>query len=65
VPHTYAVTSDLAHLLVISTPGGIEDFFRELGTPAPTMTLPAAQAPDVAAVVETAARHGITILPPA
>jgi quercetin dioxygenase-like cupin family protein len=65
VPHSYAVTSEQAHLLVISSPGGIEDFFRELGTPAQTLAVPSPQAPDVAAVVEAAASHGITILPPA
>lgn len=64
VPHTYAVTSESARLLVITTPGGTEDFFRALGEPAPTLTLPTPAAPDVPTVVETAAAHGITILPP-
>ncbi len=64
VPHTYAVTSDVARLLVISTPSGAERFFRAVGAPAATLGLPEPAAPDVAAVVATAASHGITILPP-
>lgn len=64
VPHTYAVTSDVARLLVIATPGGTEAFFRSLGEPAGTLTLPAPSAPDVPTVIDTAAAHGITILPP-
>ena len=64
VPHTYEVTSERAHLLIISSPGGIESFFRELGTPAQELELPEPQAPDVATVAAVAAGHGITILPP-
>jgi quercetin dioxygenase-like cupin family protein len=64
VPHTYAVVSDTAHLFVIASPGGIEHFFRDLGEPAPALELPTPSAPDVPTVVATAARHGISILPP-
>jgi quercetin dioxygenase-like cupin family protein len=64
VPHTYAVREGTAHLLVIATPGGIEQFFRDLGEPAGALELPEPAAPDVGTVVTTAARHGITILPP-
>jgi len=64
VPHTYAVPEGTAHLLVIATPGGIEDFFRELGEPAGAFELPEPTAPDPQVVTSIAARHGITILPP-
>lgn len=64
VPHTYAVTSDVARLVVITSPGGAERFFRAVGTAAEAMALPAPQPPDVGAVVGIAAQHGITILPP-
>lgn len=64
VPHTYAVTSETAHLLVISSPAGAERFFRAVGQVAASLDLPEPAAPDVATVVATAARHGITILPP-
>jgi hypothetical protein len=64
IPHTYAITSQSARLLVITTPGGTEEFFRTLGEPAPTLTLPTPAAPDVPTVVGTAAAHGIATLPP-
>ena len=64
VPHTYAVVDGTAHLYVIATPGGIEGFFRDVGEPAVALEMPAPSTPDVAAVVSTAARHGISILPP-
>ncbi|MDH4074586.1 MAG: cupin domain-containing protein [Acidimicrobiia bacterium] len=64
VAHTYAVTSEVAHLLVISSPAGAERFFRAVGEQAGALTLPDPAVPDVAAVVTTAARHGITVVPP-
>jgi mannose-6-phosphate isomerase-like protein (cupin superfamily) len=64
VPHTYAVRDGVAHLYVVSTPSGLEDFFREVGDPAAALALPEPSAADVPTVVATAARHGITILPP-
>lgn len=64
IPHTYAVRDGVAHLYVVSTPSGLEDFFREIGDPAAALALPEPSTPDVPAVVATAARHGITILPP-
>jgi quercetin dioxygenase-like cupin family protein len=40
-PHAYAVTSELARLLVLVTPGrGMEAFFREAGEPARERALP-------------------------
>jgi len=65
LPHTYAIVEGMAHLIMIATPGGIEHFFRELGEPAGSMALPVPAAPDVEKVVGTAARHAMTILPPA
>lgn len=64
VPHTYAIVDGIAHLYVIASPGGIEEFFRELGEPAGALDLPTPSTPDVPAVISTAARHGISILPP-
>ncbi len=64
VPHSYTVTSDVAHLLIIRSPAGAERFFRSVGQRADTLELPEAAAPDVAAVVAIAADHGISILPP-
>ena len=64
VPHTYAVRSEQARLLVLSSPGGVERFFRAVGEPAGAVALPQPQAPDPAHVVRVAAAHGIEILPP-
>jgi mannose-6-phosphate isomerase-like protein (cupin superfamily) len=65
VPHTYAIVEGTAHLFAIATPGGIEHFFRELGEPAGELALPAPTQPDGPFIAATAARHGMTILPPA
>lgn len=64
VPHAFAITSDVAHLVLIATPGGAERFFRSAGAPATSMSLPVPQPPDVGALVDTAARNGIRLLPP-
>lgn len=64
VPHTYLVHEGTAHLIVITTPSGIEHFFREVGEPATLLELPRPGAPDIDRVVSTAERHGITILGP-
>jgi mannose-6-phosphate isomerase-like protein (cupin superfamily) len=64
VPHTYAVTSERARLVEIMTPGGAERFFCEVGTPAASMTIPEPTVPDFPAVLNIAARHGISVLPP-
>lgn len=66
VPHTYAVTSGVARLLIVANPAGSEHFFRELGVPADLLSLPDPEAPDVERVVHVASLHGISILlPPA
>jgi hypothetical protein len=50
--------------LIITTPGGAEQLFRELGEPTESLVLPVSVAPDVPRVVSVAAEHGISILPP-
>ncbi len=64
VAHGYQVLSSQARLLVVATPGGLERFFRAVGQPAPSRTLPEPQAPDVDQLVPVAAAHGIAVLPP-
>lgn len=53
-------------VLATYTPGGIDEFFREVGEPALSRTLPppATEMPDLARIVETAARYGMVIEPP-
>jgi quercetin dioxygenase-like cupin family protein len=65
VPHRFEVRTPQARMLVLTTPGGGERFFQELGEPAGVATLPVPQAPDVEKVVTVAAAHGIDIFPPA
>lgn len=64
IEHVYAVRSEVAEILVIATPGGIEHFFAEVGEPAAEPVLPEPAAPDVEHVVRTAARHGVEIVLP-
>jgi quercetin dioxygenase-like cupin family protein len=40
IAHWFTIDSDEAKVLNLITPGGFEDFFRELSVPAPALTLP-------------------------
>ena len=66
IRHAYVVTSATARFLTLHNPGGFERFAAEVGEPAQALTLPPEPAvpADLAALTETAARHGITILAP-
>jgi quercetin dioxygenase-like cupin family protein len=63
-PHAFAVRSRDAHLLVVFTPGGAEQFFIEAGDPAAHRELPAEKEPDLAKYREAAARTGLVLLGP-
>lgn len=58
---------DPLHVLVTYLPGGIDGFFREIGEVAPARIVPppSDEPPDLPRIVETAARYGMTITPPA
>jgi quercetin dioxygenase-like cupin family protein len=64
--HAYVVTSATARFLSLHAPAGFERFAAEVGQPARALTLPPPLEgpPDVAALAQVAARHGITILAP-
>ena len=64
--HAYVVTSATARFLSLHTPAGFEQFAAEVGQPAQALTLPPEPGgpPDLAALAQAAARHGITILAP-
>ena len=64
--HAYVVTSATARFLTLHAPAGFEQFAAEVGQPARALTLPPPPAgpPDLAALAQAAARHGITILAP-
>ena len=62
-PHAFAVSSETARLLVLTTPNH-EAFFRAASEPAPERVLPPEAPPDMARVEEAAARFGVEILGP-
>lgn len=64
IPHTYAVRSDEARLLVIGAPAGLDEFFVEVGEPAGTRTVPLPAEPDPVELAAVGARFGIEILGP-
>src|SRR5262249_11478638 len=64
VPHRFEVRTPEARILVLSTPGGGERFFRAMGEPAAAPTLPVPQAPDVERVIAVGTTHAVEILPP-
>jgi quercetin dioxygenase-like cupin family protein len=66
IPHTFVVSSEEAHFLLIAEPAGLEDFVRALGEPAPRLEVPppATEPPDVAALSAIAAQYGIEVIGP-
>ena len=59
--------TELSRLLVVYTPGGIEDFFAEAGEPAGRRELPPAptEPPDLERLIAIGEHHGMNIRPPA
>jgi mannose-6-phosphate isomerase-like protein (cupin superfamily) len=64
VPHAFVVSRGPARMLQITSPAGFEAFVDELGRPPADDGLPAPGAPDVAALVEIAGRHGYEVVGP-
>ena len=65
--HAYLVTSEVAHSLILITPGSgaMEQFFREAGDPAPQLVLPEAGPLDIERIAAAAERTGaVEILGP-
>jgi len=63
VPHFLVLETDEVRLLTLVTPGGLEQFFVDLGEPAPDRTLPSVlPEPDVQRVVTLAAHYGAEVL---
>jgi quercetin dioxygenase-like cupin family protein len=40
VVHSFTIDSEQVRILVMNTPAGVEEFFKECSVPAPSMTLP-------------------------
>ena len=66
IGHSFHVDSDDARVLLFFGPAGVEGFFREVATPAGTLTLPPADepVPDREALIEIMTRHNQTVLGP-
>lgn len=67
-PHGFrAVGSEPLHVLAVFAPAGMADFFREVGTPVDSRTLPEYDGPteaDLERMAEASPRHGIQRLGP-
>jgi quercetin dioxygenase-like cupin family protein len=66
IPHTFTVSSEQAHFLLVTEPAGLEGMLRTLGEPAPSLTIPPAptEPPDMARIAQTLTEYGIEILGP-
>lgn len=66
VPHTFRVDSETAHVLVLSTPAGLERLVRDASVPAAGATLPPSDTPRPAPeeLVEIFRRHAQVNLGP-
>jgi quercetin dioxygenase-like cupin family protein len=65
IPHTFKITSSSARFLVQVTPGGFENYFRELGEPAGSMQYQGLSAPlDFNKIGQVAARYGVSMVQP-
>jgi hypothetical protein len=63
VPHSYLVTSELARLVGIVTPGGFESFFAAVGQSV-SSGVPDGPSPSLEAMTRVAPRYGLEILGP-
>lgn len=66
ISHSFHVDSQEARLLLFFGPAGVEEFFREVGTPARSFGLPPADepVPDRDTIIEIMSRHGQTVVGP-
>ncbi len=63
IPHTFRIQSQTARWLLYITPGGFEEFFRELSTPAKNLAPPkSAPPPDPEKMIRVAKRFGVTFV---
>ena len=65
VPHGFRVIGEMpCRMVVYVTPAGLEEFFREVGEPAPELTTPPPAEGAPAALAEAAAAYDLDILGP-
>ena len=63
-PHTHRVESETARLAILLIPGTCEAFFHATGRPAPSLTLPPPEQPDLDRLLAEMRGHGIEYLAP-
>lgn len=61
IQHSFQVQSEQAEVIIQLSPGGFEEYFREMSEPAKALKIPPRPEgpPDVKRIVETASRYGI------
>ncbi len=61
IRHSFKVVTGQAEVLIHLSPGGFEEYFREMSEPAKELSIPPAPEgpPDVKRIIETASRYGI------
>jgi quercetin dioxygenase-like cupin family protein len=67
VPHSFEIDSDQVRMLILLTPAGLEEYFKQFCTPALALTLPPpAEVPyaDVQKLTAVASTYGIENVPP-
>ena len=66
VPHSFEIHSNQVRMLILLTPAGLEEYFKQFCTPAPALTLPPpAEVPyaDVQKLIAVASKYGIENVP--
>ena len=66
IEHSFEVKTSQARALVIYTPAGLEEAFKQLGEPAqsPTLPPPPKEAPDLEKIVAVFNAYGVEFAPP-
>ena len=66
VEHSFEIKTEQARALVLFTPAGIEEAFKQLGEPAKSATLPPPPEgpPDVEGIVDVFKAYGVEFAPP-
>jgi hypothetical protein len=62
VPHSFTIESEYGRMLILLTPAGLEEWFKEFSVPAQAMTLPPADETgygELQRMLEAAPRYGI------
>lgn len=61
IQHSFKVQTDQAEVLIHLSPGGFEEYFKEMSEPAKALIIPPRPQgpPDVKRIIETASKYGI------